>query len=355
MYCIISDSNELYHHGVLGMKWGVRRYQNSNGTLTAEGRKKYGKTNGSSSSHRTKLESKYSSMGMNKQQARLQADRRIKLEKALAITAGITLAAAATYAGVKIGREYCDRTIKSGKVFKRISRSAIQNTNHNFYATDKMIDALKYKGMYGGGQLEGILGKNKIYQHKIKINKDIRVASPNTARKVYKDLVDKGLVDKPGGYDLNNKKQLKTAYEMFNRNLVSKNKDTSTFYKTMKDKGYDAIHDMNDMKYSGYKAKNPMIFFNAADKVSVAKTKKLSQKEMKKALVSSRLINYYDDPKVLGSRAAYAGGIGAAVYRNKTTQSQARSLHASGKSNKAIAEQLHISEKQVADYLKKKK
>lgn len=32
-------SSELYHHGIKGMKWGVRRYQNEDGTLTSKGKK----------------------------------------------------------------------------------------------------------------------------------------------------------------------------------------------------------------------------------------------------------------------------------------------------------------------------
>lgn len=40
MYYIVS--NELYHHGILGQKWGVRRFQNQDGSYTAAGRERYG-------------------------------------------------------------------------------------------------------------------------------------------------------------------------------------------------------------------------------------------------------------------------------------------------------------------------
>lgn len=33
-------NNELYHHGIKGMRWGIRRYQNPDGSLTPAGKKR---------------------------------------------------------------------------------------------------------------------------------------------------------------------------------------------------------------------------------------------------------------------------------------------------------------------------
>ena len=51
--------NELYHHGIKGQKWGVRRYQNKDGSLTPAGKKKeYKKSLKADKKIRRNLESK---------------------------------------------------------------------------------------------------------------------------------------------------------------------------------------------------------------------------------------------------------------------------------------------------------
>ena len=44
MIFVVSD-DVLQHHGILGQKWGIRRYQNPDGTLTDAGKKRYGVNN----------------------------------------------------------------------------------------------------------------------------------------------------------------------------------------------------------------------------------------------------------------------------------------------------------------------
>lgn len=76
-------SSELCHYGVLGMKWGRRRYQNKDGTLTAAGKKRY-----SDSSSDTKADSSESSSKPKKKSLSEMSDdeirdkiKRMELEK----------------------------------------------------------------------------------------------------------------------------------------------------------------------------------------------------------------------------------------------------------------------------------
>lgn len=95
-----TDHLYLAHHGIKGMKWGVRRFRNEDGTLTEAGRKRYNE-DGSRKTHRDRLVSKYREKGMSQKDAEDAADKRISFEKKAAIGAGIAAASVAAYATYK--------------------------------------------------------------------------------------------------------------------------------------------------------------------------------------------------------------------------------------------------------------
>lgn len=60
------EGDFLSHHGIKGQKWGIRRYQNPDGTLTEEGQKRYGSVENLDDDIERKAEKKWKKSDANK-------------------------------------------------------------------------------------------------------------------------------------------------------------------------------------------------------------------------------------------------------------------------------------------------
>lgn len=114
MTYIVVMGDELYHHGIKGQKWGVRRFQNSDGSLKPAGAKRYADTENAPRSLK----------GKKQLTDEEKAARNAKIKstaKKVAIGVGVTaLAAAGTYAAVK----YSNKTMTEAKQMMTSSRKA---------------------------------------------------------------------------------------------------------------------------------------------------------------------------------------------------------------------------------------
>ena len=346
---MLISSDELCHHGIKGQKWGIRRFQNKDGSLTPAGKKRYDddtSNNPIRPKHRDKLITKYEREGFSRSDAEYLAERRIKAEKIVAGAATVTVVAATAYAANKHLKTRVDTVIKEGAELQRISGNT--SLERALYVSYNKTDNLKYRGLYG----MKTNAPNGLKQMSLKTNSAIKIPSRQKAQDTFIDMLKndkefntvtrrslKDMKSKdwfPFGMKstvnefidngkLSSKKEYEKLYDAFNMGFANTRGDAKTsndmFYNKLKELGYDAITDINDQKYSGYRAKAPTIIFNNT-KVGLEKVTELSKEQINSDYLSAKKIlagqkkveSIFNTLKDAGKMGAGVGALSSGIY-----------------------------------------
>lgn len=280
------------------------------------------------------MEEKYKQKGMSNDEAAVAAYQNIRTKKILTVVGGVALTAAAGYAVYKIHDARVDKIIKSGTLLQHISPDSTTGIRDAFYSSSNKLDKIKYRGLYGSQitQASKFFGGNA-FSKEVHVLSDIKQASYKNAQDTLSELIKndkefaKAVKDKMqlGNSVLDSRYMLrmtaaqnslakgvvdKNVYGMFNASLVDHSPDmqklTDTYFEALSKKGYNAIRDVNDVKYSGYKSINPIIAFNTKGLVDVVDVKQLTDNEISKA----KKIAYTD---IIGSKLLKQGAAITAV------------------------------------------
>lgn len=401
---VCTRQDELYHYGVKGMKWGVRRFQNKDGSLTPAGKRRYDEPNQQSNSspksnqqpgsnakkykipknkslHRLKLEEKYMKQGMSREEAEQAAAKRIRTEQFVAVAAGVTVASAIAYAKYK--GYTTDKVFEKNTEFQRIMKLAENaeiREGRQYLAVNKN-DKIKYKGLLGNTfdvqiradkKINEALGidnvKEAVYDVTVKNKEAIKVASRKRSEdafmKLYKEDADfrksfqervkelkdgvgilKPFAEKIGNDKIEDRKLRKYGYDIFNTLLVDDDQRSTSnankFYEALRKQGMNALMDVNDKKYSGYDTKMPIITFDG--KYDYVK-REMSRSEIMSN--NNKANNLLLRPAIMKGGAMFVGMYGAAPVINKRQIDKRVILYKQAHPNSKM------SDKQIRDMIK---
>lgn len=306
------------------MKWGVRRFQNKDGTLTNAGKKRYSDDNAKSTksesskkfkvTHRDVLEKKYRDLGMSSEEAKAAAEKRIKVEKTIAVMAGVTVAACtAYYLKNKYTQTYCDQVLKAGTTFHNLDATANPRPGEHLYVNYRQNDVNYFRGHFALGKLRKT---GQVFNHTLTTTEDIKIPSINTRKNVFKELYNND-DDFRKAFEKHTWGHARTDVETKTPNMTYNmmwqkfgDKDTPEFneakhkyFEALRQKGYEAIVDEWDTKPGVFRADAPLILLNTSSKsFGEMSIKELSARDILLSQANSR---HYETGR------DYLNGIGA--------------------------------------------